>query len=44
MKFSRISLDGSSLRGGALRKTATGGKPGQSVFEKRKGALGQGLS
>jgi len=32
---SRISLKGSSSRGGASRKTATGREPDQSVAEKR---------
>ena len=38
---SRISLEGSSSRGGASRKTATGRELGQSVVGKRKGALGK---
>ena len=36
----RISLKGSSLRGGASRMTAIGHEPGQSVVGKRNGALG----
>ena len=37
---SRISLEGSSLRGGASRKTAMRHEPSQNVAGKRKGALG----
>ena len=35
-----ITLEGSSSRGGASRKTATGREPNQSVAERRKGAFG----
>jgi len=35
------SLEGSSSRGGVLRKTATGLEPSQSVTRKRKGEFGQ---
>ena len=37
---SGISLERSSSRDGASRKTATGRELGQSIAEKRKGALG----
>ena len=37
---SRISLEGSLSRGGALRKIATGHEPGQSVVGRRNGAFG----
>jgi len=36
-RVSRISLEGSSSRGGASRKTATEHEPDQSVAKKRKG-------
>ena len=36
----KISLEGSSSRGGASRKTATGHESGQSVMGRRKGAFG----
>jgi len=39
---SRISLKGSSSRGGASKKTATGRDSGQSVAGRRKVAFGQG--
>jgi len=38
-----ISLEMSSSRGGASRKTATGREPGQSVVGRRKDAFGRGL-
>ena len=38
---SRVSLEGSSSRGGASRKTATGRESGQSVVGKRNDALKQ---
>ena len=37
---SRISLEETSLRGGASRKTATRRESGQSVTERRKAAFG----
>ena len=37
---SRISLEESSSRGGASRKTATGHELGQSVAGRRNGAFG----
>ena len=40
---SRISLEESSSRGGASRKTVTGREPDQNVAGRRKGAFGQGL-
>jgi len=40
-RVSRISLEGSSSRGRASRKTAMGRELGQSVVGKRKGALGK---
>jgi len=37
-RVSGISLEGSSSRSGASRKTATGHEPGQNVVGRRKGA------
>jgi len=37
------SLEGSSSRGGASRKTITGRESGQNVAGKRKNAFGQNL-
>ena len=41
-RVSRISLEGSSSRGGASKKTTMGRELGQSVAIRRKGVFGKG--